>query len=167
MADDDSHDMDKDGKDPAREQDCYLPIANITRLMKEALPPEAKVGREAKHCMQESVSEFISFITSEASDKCSSEKRKTINGDDILWAMQSLGFDEYLEPLKLFLQRYRNSERASNRRILSSGSSPAPVSSGPHEHALSFSGVLEGSAGPLSGPVTPSAVPPVALPPDS
>ena len=39
------------------------------------------------------VSEFISFITSEASDKCVHEKRKTINGDDILFAMTSLGFD--------------------------------------------------------------------------
>ena len=41
--------------------------------------------------IQECVSEFISFITSEASDKCQNEKRKTINGDDILWAMTTLG----------------------------------------------------------------------------
>jgi len=59
--------------------------------------------------VQECVSEFISFITSEASDKCQQEKRKTINGDDIIWAMSTLGFDSYVEPLKLYLQKYRES----------------------------------------------------------
>lgn len=51
--------------------------------------------------------EFISFITSEASDRCHMEKRKTINGEDILVAMSSLGFDNYVEPLKIYLQKYR------------------------------------------------------------
>lgn len=35
------------------------------------------------------------------------EKRKTINGEDILYAMSQLGFDNYVEPLKLYLQKYR------------------------------------------------------------
>ena len=57
--------------------------------------------------MQECVSEFVSFVTSEASDRCHQEKRKTINGEDLLFAMSVLGFDNYVEPLKLFLQKYR------------------------------------------------------------
>jgi len=75
--------------------------------MKKALVSNAKIAKDAKETVQECVSEFISFITSEASDKCQQEKRKTINGDDILWAMQSLGFDNYYEPLKLYLDKYR------------------------------------------------------------
>ena len=35
------------------------------------------------------------------------EKRKTINGEDILFAMTNLGFDNYVDPLKLYLQKYR------------------------------------------------------------
>eukprot|EP00005_Dracoamoeba_jomungandri_P006009 CAMPEP_0174262330 /NCGR_PEP_ID=MMETSP0439-20130205/12913_1 /TAXON_ID=0 /ORGANISM="Stereomyxa ramosa, Strain Chinc5" /LENGTH=168 /DNA_ID=CAMNT_0015347023 /DNA_START=54 /DNA_END=560 /DNA_ORIENTATION=- len=92
-----------------REQDRYLPIANISRIMKKALPPKAKIAKEAKETVQECVSEFISFITSEASEKCQHEKRKTINGDDILWAMSTLGFDNYVDPLRLYLQKYRES----------------------------------------------------------
>jgi hypothetical protein len=42
-----------------------------------------------------------------ASDKCQKEKRKTINGDDLLWAMATLGFEEYVDPLKNYLQKYR------------------------------------------------------------
>jgi nuclear transcription Y subunit beta len=42
-----------------------------------------------------------------ASEKCQKEKRKTINGDDLLWAMATLGFEDYIEPLKVYLARYR------------------------------------------------------------
>ncbi|KAM6304295.1 nuclear transcription factor Y subunit beta isoform 3-T4 [Podargus strigoides] len=65
------------------------------------------IAKDAKECVQECVSEFISFITSEASERCHQEKRKTINGEDILFAMSTLGFDSYVEPLKLYLQKFR------------------------------------------------------------
>ena len=93
-----------------REQDRFLPIANISRIMKKALPANAKIAKDAKETVQECVSEFISFITSEASDKCQREKRKTINGDDLLWAMATLGFEDYVEPLKVYLTKYREVE---------------------------------------------------------
>ncbi|XP_058080467.1 nuclear transcription factor Y subunit B-3-like [Magnolia sinica] len=94
----------------AREQDRFLPIANVSRIMKKALPANAKISKDAKETVQECVSEFISFITGEASDKCQREKRKTINGDDLLWAMTTLGFEEYVEPLKIYLQKFREME---------------------------------------------------------
>ncbi|KAI4303567.1 hypothetical protein MLD38_039178 [Melastoma candidum] len=94
----------------AREQDRFLPIANVSRIMKKALPANAKISKEAKETVQECVSEFISFITGEASDKCQREKRKTINGDDLLWAMTTLGFEEYVDPLKVYLQKFREIE---------------------------------------------------------
>jgi nuclear transcription Y subunit beta len=91
-----------------RDQDRFLPIANIARIMKNVLPRNGKIAKEAKECVQECVSEFVSFITSEASDKCYQEKRKTINGEDIIFAMATLGFDNYIEPLKVYLQKYRD-----------------------------------------------------------
>ncbi|THC93802.1 hypothetical protein EYZ11_006720 [Aspergillus tanneri] len=80
--------------------------------MKLALPDNAKIAKEAKECMQECVSEFISFITSEASEKCQQEKRKTVNGEDILFAMTSLGFENYAEALKIYLSKYRETQSA-------------------------------------------------------
>ncbi|KAG2357647.1 histone-fold-containing protein [Suillus spraguei] len=70
-----------------REQDRFLPIANVSRIMKQSVPHTAKIAKDAKECVQECVSEFISFITSEAAEKCQMEKRKTIGGEDILYAM--------------------------------------------------------------------------------
>jgi hypothetical protein len=42
-----------------------------------------------------------------ASEKCHQEKRKTVNGEDILFAMTSLGFENYAEALKIYLAKYR------------------------------------------------------------
>ena len=48
-----------------REQDRFLPIANISRIMKKAVPANGKIAKDAKETLQECVSEFISFVTSE------------------------------------------------------------------------------------------------------
>ncbi|XP_072386991.1 nuclear transcription factor Y subunit beta [Diabrotica undecimpunctata] len=113
--DDSNHDGDKIGV-PLREQDRFLPIANVAKIMKKAIPDAGritnKIAKDARECVQECVSEFISFITSEASDRCHMEKRKTINGEDILVAMSTLGFDNYVEPLKIYLQKYREAAKS-------------------------------------------------------
>ncbi|KAI9114038.1 hypothetical protein QN277_006336 [Acacia crassicarpa] len=93
-----------------KEQDRLLPIANVGRIMKQILPQNAKISKEAKETMQECVSEFISFVTSEASDKCRKERRKTVNGDDVCWALATLGFDDYADPLRRYLHRFRELE---------------------------------------------------------
>lgn len=94
----------------AREQEQLLPIANVGRIMKQILPPNAKISKEAKETMQECASEFISFVTSEASDKCRKERRKTVNGDDVCWALAAVGFDDIAGPLRRYLHRYREVE---------------------------------------------------------
>lgn len=48
-----------------REQDRLLPIANVARIMKQAIPMNAKIAKDAKETVQECVSELISFVTSE------------------------------------------------------------------------------------------------------
>ncbi|XP_061338032.1 nuclear transcription factor Y subunit B-4-like [Gastrolobium bilobum] len=93
------------------EQDRALPIANVGRIMKQILPSSAKISKEGKQVMQECVTEFISFVTGEASDKCHKENRKTVNGDDICWALSSLGFDNYAEAIGMYLHKYRHAER--------------------------------------------------------
>ena len=59
--------------------------------MSMELPKDAKIARDAKHLMQELVSEFICFITSEANDISLAEKRKAISQEDILESFSVLG----------------------------------------------------------------------------
>ncbi|CAI9116031.1 OLC1v1017075C1 [Oldenlandia corymbosa var. corymbosa] len=101
------------GECMVREQDRFLPIANVVRIMRKILPRHAKISDDAKDTVQECVSEFISFVTGEANDRCQREHRKTITAEDVLWAMSKLGFDDYIEPLTLYLQRHREFDDAA------------------------------------------------------
>ncbi|KAK6460068.1 histone-fold-containing protein [Scheffersomyces coipomensis] len=151
-----------------REQDRWLPIANVARLMKNTLPTTAKVSKDAKECMQECVSEFISFITSEASDKCLREKRKTINGEDILYSMHDLGFENYAEVLKIYLAKYREQQairqergetRASKRQAKQAAAAAAASGDSPEESlksneiidSNSYSNAASNTDTPLTG----------------
>ncbi|KAL5148394.1 Nuclear transcription factor Y subunit B-1 [Glycine soja] len=44
------------------------------RIMKKTLPSNGKIAEDAKETVQECISEFISFVTSEARDKCRERK---------------------------------------------------------------------------------------------
>lgn len=52
-------------------------IANVARIMRESLPPSAKIAKESKECLQECVSEFISFIVSPTSTLSSGPVEQT------------------------------------------------------------------------------------------
>ncbi|MCO5572512.1 hypothetical protein L7F22_026267 [Adiantum nelumboides] len=57
--------------DFVREEDRLLLIANVSQVMKKVLPMSNLKG--SQETAQECVSEFINFITREASDKCQRE----------------------------------------------------------------------------------------------
>jgi nuclear transcription Y subunit beta len=50
---------------------------------------------------------FTLFQSIRASDICKKKDKKTIGGEDVITALRSLGFDDYIEPLKLYLEKYR------------------------------------------------------------
>ncbi|KAG0341632.1 Nuclear transcription factor Y subunit B-3 [Podila horticola] len=84
--------------------------------MKKSLPENAKISKDAKEVVQGCVSEFITFITSEAGQKCQQENRKTVNGDDILFAMKVLGFENYATVLQEYLNKYRDVMAAAKQK---------------------------------------------------
>nr|ABM66107.1 CCAAT-box binding factor HAP3-like protein [Selaginella davidii] len=156
----DSRNSDDANCSSIREQDRFMPIANVIRIMRKVLPAHAKISDDAKETIQECVSEFISFITSEANDKCQREQRKTITAEDLLWAMSKLGFDDYADPLTLFLHKYREIEGdhrgsirgepsllVSTKKPSSSSSSPAPSD---HLYAAGLGYYKDAPAAPLS-----------------
>ena len=97
-------------KKQINEYDNYLPLANIGRIIKNNLPKDVKLSKSSKETFQECVSEFISFITSEANDKCNIEKRKIIRGEDIIYALNNLGFEKYCPILEIYLDKYKQSQ---------------------------------------------------------
>lgn len=75
--------------------------------MKSVLSENLKISKDAKTFVEACVTEFICFITSEASEKCKREKRKTINSDDLLTVMNHLGFENYVVILRVYYYKYK------------------------------------------------------------
>ncbi|KAK3178922.1 hypothetical protein OEA41_001059 [Lepraria neglecta] len=85
-----------------KEQDRWLPIANG---WSQSLLPAFSSYEIAMDPQ----------LTPPASEKCQQEKRKTVNGEDILFAMTSTGFENYAEALKIYLAKYREFQSQSQR----------------------------------------------------
>jgi histone H3/H4 len=95
--------------DDSQTEEEFLPISNISRIMKMSIDQNLKLSKESKKLIDECVTEFICFITSEASEKCKRERKKTISSDDILTVMNHLGFENYVVLLKVYYHKYKQS----------------------------------------------------------
>ncbi|KAL5514253.1 hypothetical protein ACEPAG_2341 [Sanghuangporus baumii] len=75
-----------------------IDTSTVARITESAVTLSAKIAKDAK---------FVSFVASEAAEKCGLEKRKTVGGEDVLYALASLSFDIYSETLKIYLAKLR------------------------------------------------------------
>lgn len=87
--------------------DRQLPIANVSKIMKEIIPDAAKISRESKEMMGKYATEFIAFVTCRAKDICDCEARKTVTGDDLIRAMEDLDLPYYSEITKMLFEKYK------------------------------------------------------------
>ena len=106
-----------ESKKEINDYDNYLPMANIGRIIKNNLPKDVKLSKSSKETFQECVSEFISFITSEASEKCNIDKRKIIKGEDIIYALNNLGFEKYSSILQIYLDKYKQAQNINDENM--------------------------------------------------
>lgn len=80
----------------------------MQKLQKTRRKPFRSVSQNLLVSSQVKVKFFEeSLMIYKACEKCKNEKRKTINGDDILFAMNTLGFENYFDILHTYLQKYR------------------------------------------------------------
>ncbi|KAJ1612491.1 CCAAT-box DNA binding protein subunit B [Cryptosporidium canis] len=87
--------------------DLSLPINNIGRMMKLSVPGTAKISRESKVLMQRISKDFIGCISSQAGEICTNNKRRVLNGEDIINALYSFGFGDYTDTLINYLNIWR------------------------------------------------------------
>jgi nuclear transcription Y subunit beta len=81
---------------------------SIHRTMKSVLPRDFAIGFRSIRNFQESVPVFISLITEEANERRQLTKRKRINCDDLLIALSTSGFQDFVEPMKAYLRFRRD-----------------------------------------------------------
>ncbi|CAN6280132.1 unnamed protein product [Urochloa humidicola] len=90
-----------------------LPMANLVRLMRRAIPKGVKVSTSAKHLTHDCAVEFVGFVAGEASEIASAQHRRTIAPEDFTRAFRTLGFDDYVEPMTTYIRRYRDHHDAA------------------------------------------------------
>lgn len=74
----------------------FLP-ATMTKIIKEMLPPDVRVARDAQDLLIECCVEFINLVSSESNEVCNREDKRTIAPEHVLKALEVLGFGEYIE----------------------------------------------------------------------
>eukprot|EP00252_Welwitschia_mirabilis_P018050 TRINITY_DN4021_c0_g1_i1.p1 TRINITY_DN4021_c0_g1~~TRINITY_DN4021_c0_g1_i1.p1 ORF type:complete len:153 (+),score=40.13 TRINITY_DN4021_c0_g1_i1:265-723(+) len=77
--------------------DVSLPKATMFKIIKEMLPPEVRVARDAQDLIVECCVEFINLISSESNEVCNREEKRTIAPEHVLRALEILGFGSYID----------------------------------------------------------------------
>ncbi|XP_057770555.1 protein Dr1 homolog [Salvia miltiorrhiza] len=88
-------------------EDASLPKATMTKIIKEMLPPDVRVARDAQDLLIECCVEFINLISSESNEICNKEDKRTIAPEHVLKALQALGFSEYMEDVYAAYEQHR------------------------------------------------------------
>ncbi|KAK4844256.1 hypothetical protein QYF36_018104 [Acer negundo] len=88
-------------------EDASLPKATMTKIIKEMLPPDVRVARDAQDLLIECCVEFINLISSESNEVCSREEKRTIAPEHVLKALEVLGFGEYIEEVYAAYEQHK------------------------------------------------------------
>uniref|UniRef100_A0A0D9X7F3 Transcription factor CBF/NF-Y/archaeal histone domain-containing protein n=1 Tax=Leersia perrieri TaxID=77586 RepID=A0A0D9X7F3_9ORYZ len=89
-------------------EDVSLPKSTMFKIIKEMLPPDVRVARDAQDLLVECCVEFINLLSSESNEVCSREDKKTIAPEHVLRALQDLGFREYIEEVQMAYEQHKN-----------------------------------------------------------
>ncbi|KAI7855193.1 histone-fold-containing protein [Circinella umbellata] len=81
-------------------EDNELPKANISRVLKNALPPGTALQKEAKLAVSKAATVFINYLSTVANDTAKSANHKTISAPDVFKAMEVLEFDDLIPALR-------------------------------------------------------------------
>merc|ERR1712018_1100507 len=94
-----------------RPEDLNLPNSVVSRIIKEALPPSVKVSKEAQAAVAKAASVFVLYATSCANNVATNSHRKTINGNDVIKAMEDMEFNKFIDPLENSLDSWKDSQQ--------------------------------------------------------
>jgi len=94
-----------------RPEDLNLPNAVVTRIIKDAIPEGVAVSKEARLAISKAASVFVLYATSCSNNFALKGKRKTINAQDVLSAMEDMEFEQFIEPLQQCQEAFRQEKK--------------------------------------------------------
>ncbi|KAL0680710.1 hypothetical protein Bca4012_047557 [Brassica carinata] len=108
-------------------EDASLPKATMTKIIKEMLPADVRVARDAQDlliecCVADLIirnvvgPEFINLISSESNEVCNKEDKRTIAPEHVLKALHVLGFGEYVEEVYSAYEQHKYETMQDSQR---------------------------------------------------
>ncbi|CAG0900852.1 unnamed protein product [Darwinula stevensoni] len=88
-------------------EDLNLPASVVNKIIKESLPDGVIVSKDAKIAVGRAASVFVLYAATSANQVVTSQKRKTMTGQDVLKAMDTMGFPEFINPLKEYFEVFK------------------------------------------------------------
>lgn len=85
-------------------EDLNLPNASITKIVKEGIPENVNVAKDARTALARAAAVFVMYISSHASQEAHKSGRKTMLAQDVVDALRNLEFDQLIEPLNEHLR---------------------------------------------------------------
>jgi len=86
--------------------DFEPPLSVVNRVLKESLPVNVLLTRDARSAFARAAGIFICYVTHCANDIANSSKRSTISAADVLNALKELDMEELEAPLQVCAQAW-------------------------------------------------------------
>lgn len=97
------------------EEELLLPKASIHKLIKENVQSEMRVAGDAIDMFVACCTEFVHLLSSQANEISEKEKKQTVNPEHILKAIEELGYSDYGEELRAYLEEWKQESKATGR----------------------------------------------------
>ncbi|XP_019877337.1 DNA polymerase epsilon subunit 3 [Aethina tumida] len=92
-------------------EDLNLPNSSVQKIIKEAIPDNVNVGKDARSALSRAASVFILYVTSQASKEAQKVNRKSLLGQDVITALEELEFEDFVEPLQELLKEFKDTKK--------------------------------------------------------
>ena len=83
---------------------------DISSVCKRVLPNCVGISSDFNSLLLDQSNEFVRAVFAQAKNKRNLDGRIEVSGDDLIWALNSLGLDQYAEVLSVYLLKYKASK---------------------------------------------------------
>lgn len=97
--------------------DLSLPKATVQKIITEIIPSDLTFSRDTRDSLIECCVEFIMILSTESNDIAEKESKKTIASEHVLKALETLGFYDYIDPIKEVIQEHKASQKVRERKV--------------------------------------------------
>lgn len=99
-----------------RIQDLNLPNTNVAKIIKDSLPPDVNLDKEARTAIARATSVFIMYLSSNAAGVAHKQNHKTFSAQDVFEAIDEMEFKGFIGPMKSTLDSFKKKAQDKKSR---------------------------------------------------